>query len=321
MLMPATPRKIVIWCPSGSFKEIQVRKLPEMINTHAAKAISIEAKPQMTGDSNAYVLGVERSLSRRSKRPTRRLKYLINHQFHAIEIYLLNDTEIEHMPQASTTRIQTADLLIIILDETGIVRYTPQPQQTTNEGNGGSDEMWLEYLRQQVKNTRYYTKYQKMLNENLISIQEIGSKKITPFVFSVYHAAIEKALNIHTNPDCEVVVLQASQMSEPVLITLQNYLEKINSGTNKPDHIKARFYRDTARVTSSIENRSIGEHEIIEVQGFVELFLNELALIEKKRIRREKLVRSLFGNDTARLYRPYERQTKVQKKNTRRVSR
>src|SRR5690606_4631123 len=108
----------------------------------------------------------------------------------------------------------------------------------------------------------------------------------------------EKALNIHTNPDCEVVVLQASQMSEPVLITLQNYLEKINSGTNKPDHIKARFYRDTARVTSSIENRSIGEHEIIEVQGFVELFLNELALIEKKRIRREKLVRSLFGNDT-----------------------
>ena len=292
-----------------------------MINAHAAKAISIEAKPQSTGDSNTYLLGVERSLNRRSKRPTRRLKYLINHQFHAIEIYLLNDTEIEHLPQASTARIQTADLLIIILDETGIIRYTPQPQQTTKEGNGGSDEKWLDYLRQQVKNTQYYTKYQKMLNENLISIQENGSKKNTLFAFGVYHAAIEKALNIRTNPACEVVILQASQMSEPVLNTLQNYLEKIKSVTNKPGHIMVRFYRDTARVSSSNENRSIGDNEVIEVEGFVELFLNELTLIEKKRIRRDKLVRSLFGNDTARLYRPYERQTKVQKKNTRRVSR
>lgn len=320
---PAETLKIAIWCLPGEYKKTQVSKLPDLINRFDAKDVSIQAKVQSAetvdemkrSDSSRnhkepYYMTFERSLRRRSQRPTQRLRHLVNHQFHLLEIYVFDDMEALHLPPATTPWFHSADLLIVVVDINAGYGSTLRPNTNSEPLSIGSDEPGLAYLRNRVKTTEHYLKYQEMLKNDQSFLRRNEESKKTRITIEDCRASVQRMLNILRSTDKTVTVLQVGQIRDLELSqTLQSFVEETKKKHDKTDENRIRVYKDIVgtdgRNTEQDSDESIKAKEI---EGFVELVLSELAEIEKKRIRRKKLIRWFFGNDTVKLYKSYKRE-------------
>lgn len=328
MSRPNEKLKIAIWCLPGEYKKIQVGKLPELINQFDAKYVSIQAKKvQMapsTGemkrfessrnDEQSYFMDIERSLKQRCRWRwlLKRSRYLVNHQFHHLEVKIFDDTTALHLPPTSLASFQAADLLIIIIDENVVDRPVISPRPILKPITTQSDEPGLAYLRKRVKTTEYYRRYQEMLRNDTSfhRIKEISQN--TRLTVEDFRASVIKVLNILRSIDKPVALLQVSCLRDLLISqTLKSFLEETNKNKRKKSEQNIRVYMDIAnQVEKNAAPHPDDSIQATEIEGFVELFLSELAEIEEQRIRRQKIVRWLFGNDTVRSYRSYEKAKK-----------
>ncbi|MDD2522794.1 MAG: hypothetical protein PHW11_08260 [Anaerolineaceae bacterium] len=313
----ARPRKIAIWCLPGSYKENQVDRLPEQIRSYNAKGISIKVEDPLKDNRDFYQLNLERELTRRSRRVSHSLRRVINHQFHQLEISIFNDSEILHLPTETASRIQASDLIIIVLDET-VLTPSPAPLHSAQKSIADTEEVGLRYLRERVKTTEHYLRYQEMLKGSASAFQTGNTTQKRPITVEDQRAAIRKILNPRILLGHDLAILLLGQIEDPFIKqTLQVFLEqaKVNKKINN-----IRLYTEVSRASHTKDKQHPTNKDIAEIDGFVELFLKELTIIEKNRVKRDKMVRWLFGNDTSRRYRPYERQTGNRTKKTKRMS-
>lgn len=329
MSEPVGTLKIAIWCLPGEYKRTQVKRLPDLINGFDAKHVSVQAKVQMaetmdvtkradfSGDPDPrYLMIVERFLKRKSQRPSKRLRYLVNHQYHLLQIDVFDDMEALHMPDRSTSSMYSADLLIIVLDENAVDWSVSRTQTTPKAISSGSEEPGMAYLRKRVKTTEHYLKYQEMRKHTESSLLKMEESKKYKISIDDYRASVIRVLNIVRSFNKNVAVLKVGEIKDEQLNeTLLSYFKETKNDDEKKSDLSIRFYKDVAEIYGRIkEQHSEDSIKTIEIEGFMELLLSELAEIEKKRIRRKKFVRWFFGNDTVKLYRSYEKQRKKSKK-------
>lgn len=321
--------KIAIWCLPGEYKRTQVRRLPDLINGFDAKHVLVQAKVQMAATMDAtqksdfsidhdsrYLMIVERFLKRRSQRPSKRLRYLVNHQFHLLQIDVFDDMEALHLPDRSTSSMFSADLLIIVLDENAVDWSVTRTKTTPRAVSSGSEEPGMAYLQKRVKTTEHYLRYQEMRKHEESSLFKMEESKKSKISIEDYRASVIRVLNILRSVNKNVAVLKVGEIKDKQLNdTLLSYFNETKNGDEKKSELSIRFYKDVSEIYGRTKEQNLDDSiKTIEIESFVELLLGELSEIEKKRIRRKKFIRWFFGNDTVRLHSSYEKQKEKKKK-------
>lgn len=315
------PYRIAIWQLSAIDRTQDWLNLPRNLqnNPKAGEIEVLTLQPSQNKMNNAqlgyfdnrlgkpYQFGIERLIRRKSKRASRRLKYLINHQYHLIDYIVFNEVQALKMPGNVLNIIRTANLLVLVIDERIIKSPIVQNQTMADKvlKNGRSVD---DYLKEQVKKSSYYQQYKMNLETSAQKQSGFGKTQTQKIPYESYQTLLSQILSMKSANSQTVAILLDNQLANSKLRDFLLSMKNIDDGKKNKEHRKQiKFYHIDQLAQSQSPKNEMGLFEAVIVEGISDLVLLELECIEKDRIRRKGLVRFLFGNDSVRAYKPYKR--------------
>lgn len=322
MEMSIHPYKIAIWRLPAKDRMRDWLNLPRNLQNNpkageVAVNITQPHMQEMISESHLGFYGdrlgrlcrfsIERFIKRNSKRASRRLKHLINHQYHIIDYIVFDDSQALHMPEDILKIIRAANLLVLVIDESIIKSPTVQSHKVAEKvlKNGISVD---EYLVEQLKKSSYYQQYKMNLDRNAQKQDGFGNTKIQQIPYESYQILLSRILSIQSENSQTVAILLADQLANAKLRDFLLSMKSINDGKRIKEHRRQiKFYHLGHQAQSQSPGNDVGLFDAVLVDGIKDIVLLELECVEKDRIRRKGLVRFLFGNDSVRAYKPYKR--------------